>query len=419
MGLTLTAADAVLKEDYHGPIVEQLNNGNVLLAETETNTEDIVGRRFVTPLHMSRNSGVGARRERTTLPTAGSQGYKDIFGPVRSMYARIELSGQVIESMAKSRGAFIRALESEMDGAITDGKRDYCRQLWGESNGRLCGVNTVNSTTLTPSGIRDDQLRALEEGFLIDIGTLASPTSIATGRSVTAVDYTARTFTISGAAVNVTAGTHFVFRSGAGGASDNSGNPGDGQAELTGIQTMVDDTAILHTLDPASNPRWKSKVLTNPAGAGTDRAISENLVNQAIMQTEIASGQVVNLLVGSDGVYRSYANLLTGLKRNMDEFDLKGGYTAVRVGHAPQAGRQGKKLGLTWDRDCPNKRLYGLTTSDFNFMELLDWEWMDKAGAILVQVDNEDAYTGTLKAYKEYVLRRRNSQFVIKDVTES
>lgn len=416
MGLTLTAADAVLKEDYHGPVAEQLNNGNIMLAQTERNNEDIVGRRFVTPLHIGRNAGVGARAESATLPTAGNQRYVDVLGPVRSMYARIQLTGQTIEAMAKDRGAFVRALSSEMDGATDDAKRDYCRQIWGTSNGVLSGVNTINSATITPAGIRQEQLRALDEGFLVDVGTLANPIAIAQGRSVSAVNYTAGSFLLSGAAVNVTAGTHFVFRSGGGGASNNSGNPNDGQVELTGLQTMVSDTLVLHTLDPAVQTKWKANV---DANGGTLRAISENLVNKQIMNTEIQSGKVVDLLIGSDGVFRSYSNLLVGLKRFMDEILLKGGYSGVKIGHTPQKGSSGVTQSLTWDRDCPSNSLYGLNTADFVFMELLDWEWMDKHGATLVQVTDTDAYTGTLKKYGEFVCRRRNSQFVIKDITES
>lgn len=415
--LTLAAADAVLKEDYKAPVVDQLNNGNVLLAQVERNSEDFVGRRFVMALHVGRNSGVGARPEGGTLPTAGSQQYDNTFGPVRSMYARIQLSGQTIEAMKKDRGSFIRALRPEMEGATRDAKRDYCRQLWGTSNGRICGVNTVNSTTLTPPGIRQDQLRHLDEGFLIDIGTAASPDSIASGRSVTSVDYDAGSFVISGAAVNVTAGTHFVSRHGAGGASDNSGNPGDGQIELTGLQTMVSDTATLHTLAVATEPRWKSRVDDN---SGTDRAISENLVTKQVMRTEIESGQMTELLIGSDGVFRSYANLLTTLKRFTDTIDLKGGYSAVST-TAVGSGRNAsaKKLALTWDRDCPDKHLFGLRMSDFTFYELLDWEWMDKHGAVLVQVGDTDAYSATLKKYGDFACRRRNSQWLIKDITES
>lgn len=415
--LTLAAADAVLKEDYKAPVVDQLNNGNVLLAQVERNSEDFVGRRFVMALHVGRNSGVGARAEGGTLPTAGSQQYDNTFGPVRSMYARIQLSGQTIEAMKKDRGSFIRALRPEMEGATADAKRDYCRQLWGTSNGRICGVNTVNSTTLTPAGIRQDQLRHLDEGFLIDIGTAANPTAIASGRSVTSVDYDAGSFVISGAAVNVTAGTHFVYRSGAGGASDNSGNPGDGQVELTGLQTMVSDTATLHTLAVATESRWKSRVDDN---GGTDRAISENLVTKQVMRTEIESGQMTELLIGSDGVFRSYANLLTTLKRFTDTIDLKGGYSAVST-TAVGSGRNAsaKKLALTWDRDCPDKHLFGLRMSDFTFYELLDWEWMDKHGAVLVQVGDTDAYSATLKKYGDFACRRRNSQWLIKDITES
>lgn len=416
MGLTLTAADAVLKEDYKGPVVEQLNNGNILLAETESNTEDIVGRRFITPIHVKRNSGVGARAEMATLPVAGNQGYVDIIGPVRSMYCRIQISGQSIEAMAKDRGAFIRALDSEMEGAVNDGKRDYCRQMWGESNGRLavCGVTSASNTVVLASTTRDDQLRAIEEDFLVDIGTLANPISIAAARSVTSVNYTNKTFVISGAAVTTTAAA-FVFRSGAGGASNNSGNPNDGQVELTGIQTMVDDTAVLHTVNPATYGKWKSRVNAN---GGTQRSISETLVNGELMKTEMASGKVVELLVGSDGVFRSYANQLVALKRFMDNVDLKGGYSGVTIGHTPQRGKSGKKLALTWDRDCPSNALYGLTMSDFQFMTLLDWDWMDKAGATLVQVPDTDAYSATLKKYGEFTLKRRNSQFVIRDITE-
>lgn len=425
MALSFATADAVLKEDYHGPVVDQLNNANILLAQVEQNTEDIVGRRFVTPLHLGRNAGVGARAERGTLPTAGNQRYKDIFGPVRSMYARIELSGQVISAMSKDRGSFIRALDSEMSGAVDDAKRDYCRQLWGESNGRLasCGVTTAAALVVLAATTRQDQIAAIEEfmdpdGLMgsVDIGTLANPTLIASNRAVTAVDYTNLTITISGAVVTTTA-AHFVFRHGAGGASDNSGNPGDGQKELTGIQTMVSDTAILHTVNPSTETRWKATV---DANGGTLRSISETLVNKNIMSTERKSGGIINLLVGSDGVYRSYANQLVSLKRFMDTVELKGGYSAVSVGTATQKGTTGGKgLALTWDRDCPNNRLYGLTTKDFTFMVMQDWQWMDKTGAVLLQVADQDAYNATMKKYGEFVLRRRNSQFQIADVTES
>lgn len=416
--LDLAAADAVLKDDYKGPVVDQLNNANVMLAIVESNTEDIVGRRFVQPLHVGRNSGVGARAENETLPAAGNQQYEDVFGPVRSMYARIQLSGQTIAAMRKDRGSFIRALDPEMQGATEDATRDYCRQVWGTSDGKICGVNTVNSTTLTPANIRQDQLRHLDEGFLVDIGTAADPDSLASGRSIVSVDYDAGSFVISGAAVNVTAGTHFVSRAGAGGASSQSGNPGDGQRELTGLQTHVSASLTDHTLAVATEPRWAASEYTN-SGNG-NRAISENLVTKALMRTSIKSGGFVNLLISGDGVFRAYGEHLLTLKRTMNEIDLPGGYTGLSHAAVGQGrNKKGSKQALCWDQDCPDNRLYGLTTSDFTMFVMQDWEWMDKAGATLVQVADTDAYSATLKKYAEFACKRRNSQFVITELAEA
>lgn len=420
MALTFATADAVLKEDYHGPVQDQLNNSNILLAQVEKNTEDFVGRRFITPLHVSRNTGVGARLENTTLPTAGNQGYRDILGPVRSMYCRIQLTGQTIEAMKNDRGSFIRALSPEMSGATDDGARDYCRQLWGTSNGQIavCGTTTASTTVQLAATTPVSAILQLMDGFPVDIGTSASaPTAVASARNVTDGDTVNKTIVISGAAVT-TSSSHQVYRSGAAGASSNSGSPGDGQAELTGLQTMISATTTLHTLAVATEPRWKANVYAN---SGTARSISENLVTTAVMDSNVKSGRTIKLMLSSPGAFRSYTNLLTSLKRLMNTTELKGGYSAVGISTVGAGNGKGgiNGLALQWDRDCPDKSIYGLDTDSFKMFTLLDWEWMDKAGAILVQVPDTDAYSATLKKYAEFVCQRRNSNFVIQDITES
>jgi hypothetical protein len=420
--LDFAAADAVLKEDYKAPVVEQLSNASVLLAVIEKNTDDIRGRRFVQALHVGRNSGVGARAEGGTLPTAGNQQYEDIFGPCRYQYGRIQISGPVIAAMTKDRTSFLRAIESETEGLERDLKRNLARQVWGTSNGQICGVQTINSTTITPgsgtgTALRRDQLLHLEEGFLIDIGTTADPDSIASGRSVTSVNYTTGAFTISGAAVNVTAGTHFVYAHGAGGASDNTGNPADGQIEWTGIQTIVDDADTLHTLTVAAEPRWKAGVYGN---SGNLRSISENLVSKSVMRQNITSGKFVDLLIGNDGVFRAYGEVLSTMKRTMNEIDLEGGFTGLSIGFVGQGvNKKGQKQVLCWDQDAPDGRLYGLDTDAIRLMVAEDWDWIDRMGSMWNQVGDTDAYSATMAMYAEIACNRRNSQLVIEDLSEA
>lgn len=416
-GLSTTAADAVLKEDYKGPVREQLNNNSVVFAAVAKNEEDIVGRRAVLALHVGRNSGIGARGERQPLPAAGAQQYEDIYVPIRSNYARIELTGQVIKVMDSDRGAFIRAMRSEMDVAVVDAKRDMARQVWGTSDGRVAelGVTTASNTVVLDATTTETQLDQLEEGFRVDIGTLADPDSVAAGREVLSVDRDAKTIVIDGAVVTTTA-AQSLFRAGAGGASDNSGRSNDGQIELTGLQHIVDDDSTLHTLSPATEPRWKAAV---DANGGTGRNISENLVTKVLMQAERRAGPRQYLLVGSDGVFRSYGNLLTSLKRFVDDLTLEGGFTGLKVGSARMGTAGGASLALTWDRDAPANSLYGIAVEDLQFYRLADWDWMDRDGAVLNRVSGYDAYEAVMFCYGDMGCSRRNSQFVIRDINES
>src|SRR5213596_2734850 len=115
-GATLTTADSALKEDYQPAIREQLNNKVFILSQIEKNSKDVEGRRAVLSLHTSRNSGVGARAELGTLPTAGNQGYVEERVGMRFNYGRLQVSGPVIRGMKSNAGSFTRAVDSETKG---------------------------------------------------------------------------------------------------------------------------------------------------------------------------------------------------------------------------------------------------------------------------------------------------------------
>lgn len=421
MSLTFTTANDVLKEDYKGPVREQLNNTTFLLSQIESNTDDIVGRHAVAPIHISRTSGVGARAESGTLPSAGSQGYSDVRIPLRRNYGRIQITGPIIQAMSQDRGAFLRAVDSEMNGVMRDLKRDVNRQVHGTSNGVIatCGTTSSSTTLQLASTTTRTQMRQAynQGGMIVDIGTVADPDSVASARTVTAVDYDNLTITISGAAVSTTDGTHFIFRTGSGGASDNSGNPGgaDGQYELTGLQSLVDDTADIQTIDTSATPVWVSGVYDN---SGTNRSLSENLINRAIQDQEIESGRPIKLLLSNAPVNRAAASLLTATRRNVDNVDLEAGYKGIRWSALSEGSRnEGGDVALVWDQDCVENTLYGLCTEDLVQYVGSDWDWMNQDGAVLSRVSNVDAYEATLFKYHEVAVHQRNAHFKITDIS--
>lgn len=415
---TLTAADAVLKDDYKGPLRDQLNNANVLLAQLDRNDEDVQGRRAVMAIHIGRNKGIGARGELETLPTAGRQRYEEVDVPLRYNYGRLALSGPVIRAMRSDRGSFVRALKSETNGLLTDIKRDVNRQMWGTSDGVIAatGVTTASTTVVLAATTTATQLRQLEDDMVIDIGTVATPDAVAADREILSVDYTAKTITISGAAVT-TAATDRIFRAGAGGASNGSGRPNDGQRELTGMQHIVDDDSVLFGIDPATEPKWASVVDDN---GGTARNVSENLLAKVQNQAEIASGKAATLIITSPGVHRAYANLLTTLKRFVNTTNLKGGYSGITAGAATGGVGGGTTTAtFAWERDAPEGTMFGIALDEMVQFEMSDWEWMDEDGAVLSRIPEKDGYEATLFKYHEVATYRRNAHFRIDNINEA
>ena len=420
MPADLASFNPVLKEDYK-ELVEQLNSNVWLLPQIEQKSggDSIQGRRAVHPVHTRRSSGIGSRAEGGTLPTASQQSYATVNVPLRYHFGRIQLSLQVIEQGKAGDGAFIDALDSEMMGLKKDVTRDRCRQIWGTSNGVIaqCGVTTAATLVVLAPGTTQTQLRQLyfDGGMIVDIGTVANPVAVATARAVTAVGTVASpTITISGANVTTSA-LHFVFRSGNGGASSNSGLPNDGQLELTGLQTIVDNSSILHTINPASEPVWRSGVFT-ASGLPT-----EALINNAITDQADVSGEVVDALVSNRGVNQAIANLMLSTKRHvMPAVELKGGYKGIEWNTPAINSNQASATVLAIDTDCPANSLFGIHFGSLRWYQHSGsgWEWMEDDGAILTRVANQAAYEATLYSFSELSSKRRNTHFRINGITE-
>jgi hypothetical protein len=399
-GATLTTADSALKEDYQPAIRETLNNKVFILSQIEKNSKDVEGRRAVLSLHVSRNSGVGARAELGTLPTAGSQGYVEERVLMRYNYGRIQISGPVIKAMKSNTGSFTRAVDSETKGVTNDLKRDVNRQIFGTSDGKIAQAASASSQVITLTTPTAVQLRQLE------IGMVANPTLRASAVSISSVDTANGTVTVVGTLSASTTTTDFIFRSGAAGATTS-------QKELTGLQSIVDSTGSLFNVDPATYPTWSS---TENSNSGTNRTPTETLFAKVADDASIAAGDAtINLWVTTPGVQRSLAASLLSQKRFNDTVALKAGYSGIPINTAGSS----TPSALTWDRDCPANMAFGLSTEHLMQHQESEWEFMDDDGSVLSRVSGVDAYEAILYKYHELTTDHRAAHAKIVDLTES
>jgi hypothetical protein len=388
MAFDLTAANAVLKEDYIGPVREQLNNDNPVINKLVQNKQEATGKKFFVPLHIGRNDGIGYRAEGAALPVAGNQQYKETTANVAYLYGSIEITGPTIKSMRNDKGAFIRALESEMKGLTRDLKDQRARALFGDGTGKLATF-AVNTTVLT---LTVDKIKYFQLGMNIDIVTSGGVVSVS-NRNITAIDKVAKTITISGAAVT-TAATDFAVVT------------GDYNIEAMGLGGIMSSSLTLQGLAPGTYGWWKPSVIAN---GGTPRAISQALMRQAIDSSELEGGKI-DMITTSYGVRAALEALMQQNVRFVKPLDLEGGYKVLEYDGIP----------IMVDRYHESNRMFFVDSSELDLYQLSDFEWMeDDKGAALAPVPGFDKYQAVMYAYETLVTYKRNAHTALLDLTEA
>lgn len=405
MAQSMANADAALKQDFLPGLRQIFSEKAFLDSYAQKNTEMVEGQYARLALYSQANGGIGSRAASgSSLPSAGQLGFAEERVSMRYHYGRFEVEEPVIQASKTDKGAVMRALAANMKSLGPSMKRDLNRQRFGTSDGVIAtaGVTTASTTVVLAAATTAVQTRQLGVGMIVDIGTVATPTSVASARTITAVNRTAKTITISGAVVT-TAATDFIFRSGNGGSGAN-------QKELTGLQTIVDSTGTLFNVDPTLQPDWAA---TESSNAGVNRAPTENLFRSVLDDVSIYSGGEADFGVCSHGVHRSFASQLTAAKQFVNTVDMKGGYQGLEI-----LGPNGP-IGMNADRDCPSNMAFFLSSQNFIDAIMAEYGWMERDGAILRAVSGFPSYEAVLFTYREQMTDHRAAHAKIVDLSEA
>lgn len=400
MGQTLSSFDDVLKVDYLGPIQDQINNSSILMSRLEKNEEDVGGKNATVPLHTSRNSGVGARADGGTLPTAGNQGYESAVYNCAYNYARIQVSGPTIKASRKDKYAFVKVVDAEIQGAVKDLKDDINRQLHGNGTGVLGLVNgdPGTGTTLT---MDNPGTMYLQKNMLVQLVDPASTTAGDFRANVGTKVVSSKTSTT---AVEVSAAFHAD-------AADNDFvvRAGNFRLEMMGLKGIVDDA------DPgtsftvggiaratAGNEWWKANVLGN---SGTARKLTLDLMQQTWDMAEEEGGEI-SLIMTDRTQRRKYLALVKADGRFVNTMKLDGGFEGLEY--------NGKALVV--DRHSLPGRMYFIDESTLALYRMSDVSWMEEDGAILSRVSGADAYEAVLFLYATLGSRACNRSSLLEDL---
>jgi hypothetical protein len=376
---TLAAADAILKDLYIGPIIEQLNQKTYLLdqIERDSNHIDHTGRRAIVPLHTGRNRGRGARGDAGTLPVAGTQAWQDAIIKMTYQYQAIEISDASIEASKTNEGAFISLLTAETKGAANDLRKDMNRQAFGTGDGKLA---TLTAETASGKTLTVDSVQYLFVGDPVDLVKASDGT---TGNGVVSTSIAKRTPSESKVELaNAVAGavtTEYALYI-----------AGDRSNEINGLRNIVARERTLHEINSATagNEFWNAA----ERKAGTSETVTavagESLFEQLADDVGASGNGEVEVFLTSRGIRRRLADTYQSQKRFNDAQAVKihGGYSAIMVNEVP----------VIADDDCPKRWIFGLNKESFRWFEQAGPSWMEApqgGGGLFEKKDGSTAGT--------------------------
>jgi len=389
MGATLSTIGEVLKIDYLPKIEEMVNNGcNYFIMKLMAGTEEMPGggKNFSIPHHFGRNSGVGAGTETGALPTAGNQAYKASTGNVAYVHGRLQVSNASIQASKKDATTYVKEMSAEVKGLQTDLQNYRKRAFMGDGTGKLATL-AANTTT---NVLVVDNVRNFFTNQIIDI-ILLNATVDTAARTITAIDYDAKTITISGAAVTTLATSYIV-------------NTGTLNLDPQGLGSIISKTSTLQGLDVATYPWWVSTIMGN---SGTAIAITEARIRALIDRIDIVSGKKVDWLATTHGVRASYEALLTSLKRYTNPMQLDGGYTALEFDGLP----------LIVDRYKDDNTIWGGNFDNMDIYQTAKLQFMEEDGSMFNRIANSPAYEATCFLYETLICDDRRAYGSLEDIT--
>lgn len=204
-GMTMAAANALLKNIYLGPINNQLKTKSVIMDRWKKTARWITqdGLQVVFAMTSGWPRGQGTRPDGAPLPPAGQSIERQCLIPVVTNYSRIQSTGKAMRASQSNKGAFASVWSNEkknqMLSFIRDENRMCCR---GNGVGTIAAVS-ANITGGATTTITVDSTVDIQQGDRLEIWTNPGPGTGTYGELVVVATVpTSTTFTVATAVIN-------------------------------------------------------------------------------------------------------------------------------------------------------------------------------------------------------------------------
>ena len=378
---TLTAADPLLKDLYVPPIIEQLNYKTYMIDQIERDSDsvDMRGRRWISPVHANRNRGRGSRGDNENLPVAGINTDLDAIDKIKYHYYSMEISDPTIEAAKSDAGAFANLLERETNMLAKEMRKDINRQVFGDGTGALTAVAKEEAKG---KKIYVNSVQYIGVGDFVDVVLTA------TGVKTNGVLNTEVTKRVSAAESYIevadetaekTLTTYSVYIA------------GSYKKEMPGLRQIIAKERTLHEINSvtAGNEFWNAKTVdAESAVAG------ESLFEKLYDEVGVQGNGDVEAWVTTRGIKRNLADTYQSQKRFNDAqaVNVHGGYTAIFVNEIP----------VIYDDDCPKGFAFGINKDSYRWFQQTSPGWLEQKDGSVMMLKNSTTAGLRMNVWQAY-----------------
>lgn len=399
---TLTTFSNYMKTKY-GKVSDNVYNSATPLLMRVNRSHDFVGEDKKFPIPTGYEGGVGSG----SLPTAGKSNAEKVTITTKKIYARGEITRQLMKQARGKEGSFVKALGHKMGKSVESYVRNTSRMLFNDASGSLA-IGSASAANVTGAGTSGDPYLVelkMQDSTSNSIATnkraslekrdLINVNSETTDLEITAVAIASdKDLTLS--LVGTSARLATLAASGPLAAADTLYMQGSKDNDIEGVRGVLDATSSTK-YGVSIADRWQA------FQKAVSSSISEDTIMEMILGVHEQSGQSPDLIVSSYKQWRKLNNLLEDKKEikisprfGSEKLKAKVGFNAISV-----KSPFNQDIPIIIDRFCEDDRMYFLNSKHLILMHAPDHGWFDEDGTIFMRKADDDAYEARYGGYKE------------------
>mgnify|MGYP001579449921 CR=1 FL=1 len=264
---------------------------------------------FIMPAFVQNGGAFTGITQGGALPTALQPDTAEATFSLQEYVALYDVTWKLIQDASKDKFAFQQAIQMLDEGLKKRIFRNLNSDLVDNGKGRLAVMSAADNDTV----ITVNSLPRCETGMVCDVMDLTDDdTKLGDSRTINGVDVINRTITISGAALSGTAaGDYFVIQDTCDATSQSPAYHSHGWLSVVSNANPAAVTEATGygglSRSTAGQEFWQSFLLS---GGGTNRALTEDLLLQAMDGVREKGGGKLNAWISNLAIVRRYHELL-------------------------------------------------------------------------------------------------------------